>query len=91
MTDRDEDRTAKALQGMRYPAGRSDLITYAGERGANPKTMQALYSLPDRTYESFAEVAEATHQEPEGRDQRGGVAREDVRQSPTHAPNESTY
>lgn len=84
MTERDETRAAKALQGIQFPAHRDTLVEYASERGANPKTVQAIRTLPDGPYNSIDDVIEAMPQEPEG-DQPGGTTREDVRQSPTHA------
>lgn len=83
MTDRDELRVAKALQGADFPSTRATMVDYAQTRGANSKTLQALHAIPDRTYHSVHEVIDAVPQEPEG-DQPGGAARGDSRQSPTH-------
>jgi hypothetical protein len=48
MTTRDELRAEKALQGMEFPASKTELIDYATERSATAKTLQALEALPDR-------------------------------------------
>lgn len=85
LTDRDDLRVAKALQGVGFPADRDSLVTYARTRGANPKTLQALETLPDRTYQSMDQVTDALPQQPEG-DQPGGAARSQQPHSPTHRP-----
>ncbi|HJA61191.1 MAG TPA: DUF2795 domain-containing protein [Candidatus Brevibacterium intestinavium] len=74
MTTRDELRAEKALQGLEFPASKSELIDYATERSATAKTLQALEALPDRRFESKDDVVEAVPQEPEG-DAPGGVHR----------------
>lgn len=74
MTTRDELRAEKALQGMEFPASKTELIDYATERSATPKTLQALHALPDRQFENKDDVVEAVPQEPEG-DAPGGVHR----------------
>lgn len=74
MTTRDELRAEKALQGLEFPASKAQLIDYATERSASPKTLQALEALPDRQYGSNDEVIDAVPQEPEG-DAPGGVHR----------------
>ena len=74
MTTRDELRAEKALQGMEFPASKTELIDYATERSAAAKTLQALRALPDRQFENKDEVVEAVPQEPEG-DAPGGVHR----------------
>lgn len=75
MTDRDDARVAKALQGVDFPADRAGLLSYAGTRGAEEKTLQALRSLPDGQYGSVQEVVDAVLQEPEGSRHPGGTAR----------------
>ena len=65
MTDSDERRVAKALQGAQFPAGKQYLIDYAQERGAGTKTLQALHALPEATYGNSDEVEEAVPQEPD--------------------------
>lgn len=74
MTTRDELRAEKALQGMEFPASKTELIDYATERSATEKTLQALRVLPDRQFENKDDVVEAVPQEPEG-DAPGGVHR----------------
>ncbi|MQA03169.1 MAG: DUF2795 domain-containing protein [Streptosporangiales bacterium] len=85
MTDQDEGRVAKVLQGIDFPADRDSLVAYAEARGANSKALEALRQLPELTYRSMDQVIDATPQEPEG-DERGGVARSSARHSPTHRP-----
>lgn len=75
MTDRDELRAQKALQGADFPAGREALLAYAETRGADPKTMQALQVLPEREFQNMPEVLACIDQEPEGTDRPGGTAR----------------
>lgn len=75
MTDRDDLRARKALQGADFPATRADLVAYAQERDVDPKMMQALHALPDRQFENMDDVAAAVPQEPEGEDQPGGTDR----------------
>lgn len=65
MTDSDERRVAKALQGAQFPADKRYLIDYAQERGAGPKTIQALRALPDTTYGDSDEVEASVPQEPD--------------------------
>ena len=74
MTTRDELRAEKALQGMEFPASKTELLDYATERSATAKTLQALRVLPDRQFENKDDVVEAVPQEPEG-DAPGGVHR----------------
>lgn len=75
MTERDDQRAHKALQGADFPAGRADLLAYAQTRDADAKMMQALRTLPERTYQNMQEVVDNIDQEPEGADQPGGTAR----------------
>lgn len=88
MTERDNLRVAKALQGVDFPAERDQLTEYAAERGANPKTLQALRAISGRTYHSVDDVIGEVPQEPEG-NEPGGTARDDARQSPTHTPTDT--
>ncbi|GAA2360406.1 hypothetical protein GCM10009854_44350 [Saccharopolyspora halophila] len=76
MTDSDERRVAKALQGAEFPAGKQYLLDYARARGAGPKTVQALEALPERTYGNSDEVEQAVPQEPDkatGRPESGAT------------------
>ncbi len=75
MTDRDDQRVAKALQGADFPAERTTLLDYAETRGIDLKTRQALHTLPERRFDSMSDVVESIAQEPEGDDQPGGTAR----------------
>jgi hypothetical protein len=65
MTRRDELRVADALQGADFPADRAALISYAGTRGANEETLQALRALPETQFQSRQQVIDAVPQEPE--------------------------
>jgi hypothetical protein len=67
MTDRDELRVKKALQGMSFPADQSQLIDYASDRGADDKTRTALEALPAGSYGSLDEVERAIPQSPESK------------------------
>lgn len=75
MTDRDDLRVDKALQGADFPAHKSDLLDYARTRGATQKTLQAMDTIPDKEFGNKQEVIEAVAQEPEGSDAPGGTAR----------------
>lgn len=75
MTDRDDARVAKALQGADFPTDRAQLVSYAETRGADEKTLQALRTLPEGQYGSVQEVTDAVPQEPEGSRHPGGTAR----------------
>lgn len=76
MTERDELRVDKALQGADFPSSREDLLAYARERvHDSPKTLHALAAIPDREYANKDEVISAVPQEPEGEDTPGGLAR----------------
>ncbi|PSK91903.1 uncharacterized protein DUF2795 [Haloactinopolyspora alba] len=75
MTDRDDQRVAKALQGADFPASRGSLLDYAETRGIDQKTRNALHTLPERRFASITEVVESVAHEPEGEDQPGGTAR----------------
>lgn len=65
MTDRDEIRVRKALQGMSFPADQSQLLEYATDRDADDKTRAALEALPPGSYGSIDEVEQAVPQRPE--------------------------
>lgn len=57
MTDQDELRVHTALEGMSFPAGRYDVITYAADRGGiEPGVLQALETLPDRVFTCWEDV-----------------------------------
>ena len=60
MTDRDDARVRKALQGKDFPAWRNDLVTYATERGeVDEKLLSALAELPEGHYTDLDEVLAA--------------------------------
>ncbi len=65
MTERDELRVRKALQGISFPANPAQLLTYATDRGADEKTRRALEALPHGSYANLEEVEEAVPQSPE--------------------------
>lgn len=75
MTDRDDLRVEKALQGADFPSGRAALLSYVETRGADPKILQALQTLPEREFQNMQEVLDCIDQEPEGVDRPGGTAR----------------
>lgn len=75
MTDRDDLRVAKALQGADFPASTQQLVEYAATRGSDVKTLEILRALPDRQFAHKDEVLDAVPQEPEGEDQPGGTER----------------
>ncbi|MFT4468840.1 DUF2795 domain-containing protein [Arthrobacter sulfonylureivorans] len=49
----------KALGGVDYPASAADLVKNAEDSGAGDDVLSALRNLPDRQYESPAEVSKA--------------------------------
>lgn len=65
MTERDELRVRKALQGISFPANPAQLLTYAMDRGADEKTRRALEALPHGIYANIEEVEQAVPQSPE--------------------------
>jgi hypothetical protein len=65
MTDRDEARVRKALQGADFPSTRNDLVAYATDRGeVDEKTLTALAELPAGDYGSMDEVLAAVPHRP---------------------------
>jgi hypothetical protein len=65
MTDRDDARVRKALQGKDFPAERNDLVAYVTDRGeVDDATLTALSSLPEGRYSSVDEVVDAVPQRP---------------------------
>jgi len=56
MTDRDDLRVRKALQGMPFPADRTAVLDYALDREADGQTLNALHGLPDRTFSCADDV-----------------------------------
>jgi hypothetical protein len=56
-----EERSALArrLENVQYPAKPGQLTRHAQEAGAPDETVEALKGLPDRSYNTLGEVAEA--------------------------------
>ena len=75
MTERDDLRVAKALQGADFPANRDALLNYARARDVDSKSLQALRTIPEQVYTSTQDVIDAVAQEPEGQERPGGSAR----------------
>ncbi|MEU0088122.1 DUF2795 domain-containing protein [Streptomyces sp. NPDC006274] len=46
----------KALGGVGYPADKKQIVDQAKQHGADEKIMNALGSLPEKTYDSPADV-----------------------------------
>lgn len=65
MTDSDERRVDKALQGLEFPAGKQDILSFADTREADAKTLRALTALEDRQYSNTDDVLRAVPQRPE--------------------------
>ncbi|GAB2741886.1 hypothetical protein GCM10027174_14240 [Salinifilum aidingensis] len=65
MTDADERRVRKVLQGLEFPVSKGYLLEYADTREADAKTMRALRGLADREYTSTEDVEAAVPQRPE--------------------------
>ena len=49
----------KALGGMDYPADKDAVVQHAESSGASDEVMEALRSLPERTFERPTDVNEA--------------------------------
>ncbi len=64
MTERDELRVKKALQGISFPADQRQLVDYATDRDADAKTRAALEALPSGSYGSIDEVEQAVPHKP---------------------------
>ena len=65
MTDRDDQRVRKALQGKDFPASRNELVEYATDRGEiDDLTITALAELPEGRYDSMEDVGAAVPQRP---------------------------
>ncbi|PVZ08143.1 DUF2795 domain-containing protein [Actinomycetospora cinnamomea] len=51
MADAREDLVRIALEGMRFPAGHHEVMTYATDRGGiEPDVLDALGTLPSRAF-----------------------------------------
>ncbi|GAB3532299.1 hypothetical protein GCM10027403_04330 [Arthrobacter tecti] len=49
----------KALGGVDYPARKDDLISNAEQSGADDSVVSALRNLPDKEYDSPADISKA--------------------------------
>lgn len=49
----------KALGGVNYPAKKDDLVKNAENSGADDAVMESLRGIPDKEYESPADVSKA--------------------------------
>ena len=49
----------KALGGVSYPAQKNDLVSNAESSGADDSVLEALRGIPDKEYESPADVSKA--------------------------------
>ncbi|WP_058554904.1 DUF2795 domain-containing protein [Thiohalocapsa sp. ML1] len=47
---------AQALGGIDFPAGKDDVLSYAESHDAPSDVLEALSNIPDREYESMADV-----------------------------------
>ncbi|GLZ46380.1 hypothetical protein Acsp06_25650 [Actinomycetospora sp. NBRC 106375] len=66
MTDRDDLRVRKALQGMAFPADRTQVISWATDRGeGDTQVLTALRALPDRTFSTADDVVISVPQRPD--------------------------
>jgi hypothetical protein len=66
VTDRDDLRVRKALQGMAFPADRTQVISWAIDRGeGDERVLTALRALPDRTYSCSDDVVISVPQRPD--------------------------
>jgi hypothetical protein len=49
----------KALGGMEYPAGKSDIVEHAKGKGGDKEVLEALEGIEDREYEGPSGVSAA--------------------------------
>lgn len=47
---------AHHLKGIRFPAGKQDLVQHAKGNGAPSEAMEAIEAMPEQTYETMADV-----------------------------------
>lgn len=52
----ESNRVRPFLEGVPYPVDRNHLTAHASQNGAPESVMNILEQLPERSYESFAEV-----------------------------------
>jgi len=53
---RDSTRVMAYLEGVHYPADKSELAAHASQRGAPMDVLAILDNLPNKTYASLSEV-----------------------------------
>jgi hypothetical protein len=58
MQDFNEKKLPEYLTGVEYPAKKDALVDKARANGADPSTMSFLERIPDRNYESSAQVTQ---------------------------------
>jgi hypothetical protein len=56
VADVDPIKLQKSLGGMNYPASKEDLVKHAEGKGADEDVLSVLRNLPDRNYETPADV-----------------------------------
>ena len=49
----------KALSGMDYPAGKSDIVKHAEQHGGDEEVLEALRKIDDRQYDGPSGVSSA--------------------------------
>lgn len=47
------------LRGIDFPAKKADLVQHAKQNGAEPDVLDAIQAMPDRSYETMADVMQA--------------------------------
>ncbi|NCC22489.1 MAG: DUF2795 domain-containing protein [Alphaproteobacteria bacterium] len=50
------------LKGMNFPAGKNDLLEKARDNGADDEVINGILGIPDREYNSMADVEHGLHQ-----------------------------
>jgi hypothetical protein len=65
MTEADQRRVSKALQGLEFPATKEQILRYAEERDVHDKTLQGLLALPDVEFATSQDAERSIPQEPE--------------------------
>jgi hypothetical protein len=66
LTERDDIRVRKALQGVAFPADRTQVISWVTDRGeGDDRVLTALRALPDRTYANADDVVVSVPRRPD--------------------------
>jgi hypothetical protein len=52
----------KYLKGMHYPASKDEVVSHAKEHDADKESMDVLNQLPEKDYETAADVSKAIGQ-----------------------------